>query len=351
MIDAEQWRCAIGVFYFSNRKPKCAKVKTTTTTTTQNKDYLSDLCGRLFVIAIALWTINLEYQCSNYFTTDTNPKCLMLSGDVESNPGPTIEEHFQQMQQQMQLSFQQLSKKNDINNQQLSAQLSKQSQRITEIHRHVMTIEHTVTDMKLNIAQMQTRIDTLEDEQKIQQLDGIHNSDAINSLGDRLDKVENEIEQKAREERKPNVIIHGVEEHLGDNDTRESITKHTVAFLNQHVPSKVWSDGDIKNCFRMGAREKNVGKRRPILVSLNQFTDKLTIMKAKEHLKTIKFGVTTDLTTFQRDELRRLKGQGKFGYYKQGKLVVTDDRHTSQQPDRVFRHAQRQINNVYENNR
>ena len=327
MIDVGQWRCAIGVFMFSNRKPKCGKSKTKST---QNKEDLTDLCGQLFVLAIIFWAINLEYQCINYFSTNTNPNCLMLSGDVESNPGPTMEERVQEMQQSlathMQMSFQKLSEQIEEQHQRITRQLTEQSQRITDTHQHVMSIEHSVTYMKLTLTNMQTRIQTLEEDQRIQQLDGIENSEATASLGDRLEKVEHDMEQKAREERKPNVILHDVKEHLGDNDTNESITKHTVLFLNQHVPSKVWSHGDIKNCFRMGTRVNNIGKTRPILVSFNTFKDKLNVLKTKDYFKTINVGVSADLTPYQRDELRKLKSQNKFGFYKQGKLVVTEDR-------------------------
>ena len=323
MIDVGQWRCAIGVFMFSNRKPKCGKSKTKST---QNKEDLTDLCGQLFVLAIIFWAINLEYQCINYFSTNTNPNCLMLSGDVESNPGPTMEEHVQSLATQMQMSFQKLSEQMEEQSQRITRQLTEQSQRITDTHQHVMSIEHSVTYMKLTLTNMQTRIQTLEEDQRIQQLDGIENSEATASLGDRLEKVEHDMEQKAREERKPNVILHDVKEHLGDNDTNESITKHTVLFLNQHVPSKVWSHGDIKNCFRMGTRVNNIGKTRPILVSFNTFKDKLNVLKTKDYFKTINVGVSADLTPYQRDELRKLKSQNKFGFYKQGKLVVTEDR-------------------------
>jgi len=323
MIDVGQWRCAIGVFMFSNRKPKCGKSKTKST---QNKEDLTDLCGQLFVLAIIFWAINLEYQCINYFSTNTNPNCLMLSGDVESNPGPTMEEHVQSLATQMQMSFQKLSEQMEEQSQRVARQLAEQSQLVADMHQHVMSIEHSVTYMKLTLANMQTRIQTLEEDQRIQQLDGIENSEATASLGDRLEKVEHDMEQKAREERKPNVILHDVKEHLGDNDTNESITKHTVSFLNQHVPSKVWSHGDIKNCFRMGTRANNIGKTRPILVSFNTFKDKLNVLKTKDYFKTINVGVSADLTPYQRDELRKLKSQNKFGFYKQGKLVVTEDR-------------------------
>ena len=84
----------------------------------------------------------------------------------------------------------------------------------------------------------------------------------------------------------------------------------------------------------MGTKDNNIGKNRPILLSFHRFADKLKVLKARDTLKLAHFGVSNDLTPFQRDELLKLKGQNKFGYYKQGKLVVTDDRN-----------AQRQTNN------
>ena len=276
------------------------------------------MCGRLFVIAISFWIMNIEYQCIHFMMADTNPDRLMLSGDVESHPGPvTIEQQILHLQQTMQSAFDSLSSKIDQNNLVTHAKLDETTRQVNEI-------KTTVTDMKKSMTDMQTRVSDIEEQQHIQQLDGVENSERICTLSDRLDKVEDNIEQKAREERKPNVILHAVTEQPGDDDSNTSVIARTVILLNQHVPVKVWSNCDIRSAFRMGTKDNNVGKNRPILVSFNKFTDKLLTLKARDHLKTLHIGISNDLTPYQRDELSKLKEQNKFGYYKQGKLVVVD---------------------------
>ena len=305
MIDVGQWRCAIGVFMFASRKPKCVRTKTKTNTS-QNKEDLTDLCGRLFVLSITFWIINIEYQCIHYFTMDTNPNCLILAGDVETNPGPTVEEQIQHLQQTMQAAFD-----HTHSTQQLT--LAK-----------VADIQNTVTDMKQTMSSLQTRIKQIEDQQHTQQLDGIENAESISKLEERLAKVEADQEKKAREERKPNIILHDVPEQPGADDSNDSVISCVVDLFNQNVLTKVWNKSDLNSAFRMGRKDKNVGKTRPILISFCKFTDKMHIIKAREHLKTIQIGVSNDHTPFQRDELSNLKRQNKFGYYKQGKLCVVD---------------------------
>ena len=312
MIDVGQWHCAIGVFMFSNRKPKCARKKPKTNTS-QNKEDLTDLCGRLFVLAITFWAFNLEYQCIHYFTMDTNPNCLILAGDVESNPGPTVEEQIQHLQQSMQAAFDHTHAKLE----QFSS-----TQQLTL--RKVDAIQNTVTDMQQTMSTMQTRIKQVEDQQHTQQLDGIENAESISKLEERLAKVEADQEKKAREERKPNIILHDVPEQPGADDSNDSVISCVVDLFNQNVLTKVWNKSDLNSAFRMGRKDKNVGKTRPILISFCKFTDKMHIIKAREHLKTIQIGVSNDHTPFQRDELSNLKRQNKFGYYKQGKLCVVD---------------------------
>ena len=88
-----------------------------------------------------------------------------------------------------------------------------------DIHTHVLSIDQTVADMKTSMSDMQSRMSELEEAQNIQNLDGIENNNSIATLEGRLEKVEKDLELKAREERKPNVILHDVKEQQGDDDT------------------------------------------------------------------------------------------------------------------------------------
>ena len=78
MIDLVQWRASIGAFnivYQSNKS----------VTTIVSQDYfpigISELCCRYTVI---IWFVSVYYLINFSFYAF----CLLLSGDIETNPGP-----------------------------------------------------------------------------------------------------------------------------------------------------------------------------------------------------------------------------------------------------------------------
>ena len=79
MIDIVQWRASIGAFNISS------KSVTTSVTTTVSHDYFSvgasELCSHYTVV---IWFVSVYYLVNVSFYVF----CLLLSGDIETNPGP-----------------------------------------------------------------------------------------------------------------------------------------------------------------------------------------------------------------------------------------------------------------------
>ncbi len=324
MVDIVQWRVAIGLF--SSRGPK-SKVDVFSPDSKQN--YWSDLSARLFVCAFVLWGVYLEHRVLCLLTFNK----LNLAGDVELNPGPSIEEQFASLNSKLDKNFGKLDC--DIKN----------------INDSLLNLRTSVNDMKTEINTLKEKVTELENREEIERLDIDANAESVAGLSDRVCALEDKLESQEQYSRRENVILYGMKE--SENESYESVRKNVTDLLNKNVKTKHWQEEDILRSHRLGRPTAGV-KPRPVIVRFTQFHDKLNVLKARNDLKKVNIGVSNDLTQKQRQQLDRLKDQGKSGYFKNGKLVTIDnppyqprqgdsrdvsrgrhnDRHTDRQNDR-----------------
>ena len=298
MIDVGQWRCAIGVFMFSSRKPKCDRTKTKTNTP-QNKEDLTDLCGRLFVLAITFWAFNLEYQCIHYLTMDTNPNCLILAGDVESNPGPSVEDQLITLTKAVTDNFRDMKLSMD-------------------------GIKTSVDIMREDLKSVSLRLGEIEQKTDVLQLDMCETSIQLEKFHDRIAAIEESVEKQEVYSRRENVILHGLPTQ--PNETYETMCTRITTLLNDVDSTKDWKDEDILRSHRL--RTQATGDK-PVIVRFQQFTKKLRALKLRPALKQRLIGIANDKTQQQRNELSKLKANNQTGYFKNGKLVINTDRNAA----------------------
>jgi hypothetical protein len=91
MVITEQLRACIGLF--RNHGPKSSSANKRQTVTEDGG--WSELCVPLLVCSIMLWSIYSEHRLLCVLGPYVNT--LALSGDIEVNPGPTMEEQFQSL--------------------------------------------------------------------------------------------------------------------------------------------------------------------------------------------------------------------------------------------------------------
>ena len=324
MIDTEQWRSVIGRFIARPKKIKISS-KNQNKQKSNSQDW-SDLCGRLFVLAITFWCFHAEQVLVSKVLTSslplnfdpvnqnatssccTNFDLLMLCGDTESNPGPDTPQTFEE--------------KLDRFASNIMSSIEKVQTTVQEMKTQLCDIQETVSTLKNDLQSVSQRVKDVEENQELQRLDIDHCADKLDLLESRISDIEDKAEKQEQYSRRENIILHGVSEVSDEN--YETTRKRVTQIFNNTVKDKTWHENDIHRSHRLG--NHNAKKPRPIIVRLVNFQDKLTILKARDDLQKCAIGVANDLTKNQRKELSKLREKKQKGYYKNGVLnVVPND--------------------------
>jgi len=140
-----------------------------------------------------------------------------------------------------------------------------------------------------------------------------------------LDELERQREQLEMDLRRNNVRLFGVPEVR-----RESYWDclHTVLkLLNEAVPDVDWEERDIVRVQRIGAGSKGKPENspRPILVSFVTWSNKLTVLqRGRDPLRQKGVKISSDLTNRQAATLRDLRRQGHVAYFRNNRLHYRD---------------------------
>ena len=111
------------------------------------------------------------------------------------------------------------------------------------------------------------------------------------------------------------------------SDHHDSCKRVVFSLLRQCVPPrKTWTEDDIVRAHRRGkvslSREAN--RPRPIIARFKLWQDKMRVVanrSAREILRRNGVQVDDDFTKRQRKRLSSLRNEGKFGFYREDRLV------------------------------
>ena len=336
MISIQQWRSSIGPFC-GGRHTNSNSVSVSVIYTRESSEtrYLKDMCARLFIMSFVMWgfyvqicvvsafqqlDVNniIERLCSHIVThhqhTPLHPhmNLLMLCGDIESNPGPSIEEQFELLNNNLNEKF------NALNNT-LNTEIKKLTVGFENLKASLDDVTSSVSKLKDDVNTLKDQFSTIQDKHDNIQLDVVSNAVSISSVEERLSILENAIEKQEQNSRRENVILHGVPER--ENENVDNARKRVCDLFNANVKSKHWLEVDLLRAHRLGGKRQD-NSNRPLIVRFIHFYDKLKVMRAKPDFKKLGIRVNDDLTKNQRDELNKLRNRGLKGYYRGGKLVV-----------------------------
>ena len=338
MISVQQWRATIGQF---SQPP--ARRKHTQPEVNTHSHSLNDLCVRLFITGVLLWATYLEHTTITYIitthstyvlqATHTNldvchhgtsvplqsyiglqpyVNTIMLSMDVEENPGPTMSAELQQVVNAV------VNQVNDNMNTKFDV-----------VQHQLLDLSNSVNSVKREVSDLKAKVSTLENSQ-------LETTESIDGVYKRLETLELECERQEQYSRRENVILHGLTEETGENYT--TLRKRATDLLNSVVKDKEWTEADILRTHRLGKSRSSSSsgsskpKPRPLIIRFVQFHDKLAVLGARAQFKTMGIGVKCDLTQKQRTMLTNLP-DNKHGYFKSGRLVIVDsDRPPRDQP-------------------
>ena len=259
MISVDQWRAVIGCFTPRRNKqaPKPGSINL-------NNRHLFSVGVKVFIV------ISL---------------CILLSGDVETNPGPEYDDILNEIKAMRQ--------DND---------------------RHFKELRDDISQIKTEINMMKEKVD-----QTCIDIDYVYDEcyGEIQSLKSTVKKLEFNVESQARYSRRDNLIFHDID--CDENENTESTRKKLVKILNDNVTDKQWTNNDFVRVHRLKTKQNT---KQPVIARLVRTEDKFSILNARQKLRQSGFGVANDLTPVQRAELQTLRQQGKKGYFKNGRLIV-----------------------------
>lgn len=260
-------------------------------------------------------------------------RLLLLSSDVELNPGPS----------------------NDT--QQILDAIKESNRKIEQVKDEVMAIRSDIAEVKNQVFEIKIKIGSIETRQnetdsKVQEVESkmdtvtykyeLLESD-VESLAynyekkcEDFDRLEKQVYYLDRENRKKNLRIFGLPE------TEPETNDHLISeiedkILNIAYPDKDYEAGTIRSARRIGAIQED--SPRMVLVEFKNLENKLKIFTVREELRKCGIKVSNDLTIWERNQLKEL---GKRGYFKNGELqILPDVEQDASQKSRIFKRAVR----------
>ena len=214
---------------------------------------------------------------------------LLISGDIESNPGPVSDDEFKKFSERIEKEFGDL--KND---------LRKATQEINELRNDLQSVKGKVRTLE----QMNDEIDIIREntDKAFGYVDEVASTgrDMVNPLKDRVDYLEMKAEKQEIYSRRENIIIKGI-----DENTDENVLTTVLNHLNCTDSEDKLEELDFQRVHRLGKPEE--GKSRHIIARFVQYQKKQAVIKNKEIIKDKKgIHITNDLTSNQRKTLHKL---------------------------------------------
>ncbi|XP_052739861.1 uncharacterized protein LOC128199165 [Bicyclus anynana] len=145
----------------------------------------------------------------------------------------------------------------------------------------------------------------------------------------KIGKLENEIEFLKRGEKKNNVIVFGLEEkETSAYELIQELKKNLKQDLNINLEHY-----EINKIHRIGTKNEESNKSRPVLCSFVNNWKKNEILKNRKNLKTI--NISEDYSKEVLEKRRKLKAElfeerknGKIAYLKYDKLIVKENKNS-----------------------
>ena len=218
---------------------------------------------------------------------------LLLCGDVERNPGPADE---------------------NTNNliKELGASLKAQ---ITDVSQELHTMSNAMKSLSAEINKVKKQVDINEAEIAAM-------GDRTDTMGSKIQRLEEKLENQERHLRRDNIILYGVPEEEGASEN--NCVNSVVKIFNNHDPSNTWVSSDISCAYRLGKKVTQQDRPRPLLAKLVRYRDKRNLIASKvARTRLSKDGVRIDddLTPSQRTSLSALRNEGFLAYYRGNRLV------------------------------
>ena len=165
----------------------------------------------------------------------------------------------------------------------------------------------------------------------------------LNDWRDHFQRTTSDLDAKIEKQeafsRRNNARFFDVDER--PNESYSISGQKVTRLLNRYFPFKTWVEEDVERAHRVGPRDNN--KHRTLIARFRHWADKLAVLSDSEGRYRMSqetgIRVAGDLTDRQREELRKQQEAGKTAYYRSGRLHFRGQHGSSgHQPPRPARH-------------
>ena len=277
---------------------------------------------------------------------------LLLSNDVESNPGPDTREG-ERDNVNLQSSEREDPKASADKNMDMDQLLAKITnsfqQQLNEqtslLRGDLGKIKSEMCEIKDQCVEINKRCDKLEDEQhqlneKIERISKVtidiqkesevrkdesaRLASMMCDLKEEVGNMNNEIDRLEEFSRRDNLRMFGVDSVSGEErESYDDCCAAVCSALNHVDRDRVWSAGDIVRAHRVGRARP--GQPQPMIVKFTHWRDKMKLITDKTFrakLESEGVRVANDLTRRQMDFVAEAKREGKAAYFVKGKLTI-----------------------------
>lgn len=302
-------------------------------------------------------TSPFNYTLTNQYTAYYE-RLLILSSDVELNPGPLTDKD--EILRAIQVSKDDVlgeirTVQQDIRS--IRAEVSAMKQDQTKLKSDVSDVQRIQSDLEIRITDVEQEVNNLQHENETLRLDIDYLSDQLDFKASVIDNLDKDVERLERYSRRDTLRVFGLVERV--NEQYDNIKQYAIdSVLKIACPDTEWSEDDIVRIHRIGykaddrysnsnvAGEGNENETsRILLIKFLHWDNKMKVLKGRESLRAAGIRVGDDLTKRQRQSLKDLADRGKYGYYYRGELKIKERNETRDQSanSRVYRRARRKV--------
>lgn len=268
-------------------------------------------------------------------------RILLLSSDVELNPGPS--DDTQMILNAIQESNRKFSSelgavKNEIQNVRLD---------ITSVKSEICSVKQMIQSVETKQLQLDEKVKNLEDKfvEMQAQSESLQNAVAQMSYfeeceNDRLDVIEQQVYNLEAENLKCSLRVFGLQEP-------ENGVKNLKTMVNNNILQVADVEDNLTiDCIADARRIGNNTSRDRccmVIVKFSDYNAKMKLFKYQDKLRENVIRISNNLTYGQRKQLKELSDKGYYGYFKNGKLYKRQKDNTNDDVQ-VFKRGVRKIN-------
>lgn len=272
-------------------------------------------------------------------------RLLMLSADIETNPGPETDMEIilrEIRSSKTELLEELKSVKSDIKFIKDEVAEIKLDNTVTKTN--VTKLQSKQTEFETKLKNMQKELDLVKSEKETLQLDVDALADELYSKSESINKLDNDIDQLEAYSRRDTVRVFGLPEQ--ENENYATIKQYVIdEVLSVARPDIQWSSKDIVRTHRVGSENPDKPDQpRILLIKFLHWDHKMDLYQGREALREKDIHVGDDLTKRQRQTLKRLANNGRLAYYYKGKLCFKEQVQETKIESRTYRKAQRRTN-------